>query len=118
MVAAAQSASITFIGLTTGKTYTKDVYMSDVVNALSNWDSGIGASAGSETFWTPPEPVALVDYAQVTGMTDTTKCRLIVNSIPSGDIFNYVIHVSTIANRPKLNVGIAAGAKIALIQLA
>ena len=118
MVAAPQSGTMVFVGLSSGKHYNKDVYCSDVVAALIRWDSGQGASATSDTFWTAPEAVVLKDFTQVTGMTDTTKLAVTVNQVPTGDMVRFANHLNTLNNRPLLNIGIPAGSRIGGIQLA
>lgn len=118
MAATPKNASAHFVGRNTGATYTKDIYLSDVAAALANWDSGQGASATSETFWTPPEPVSLVDYSHETGMADTTKVQVTRNGVPTGNIFRYIVFLTSLNSRPKLNLPFAAGDKIALVQLA
>lgn len=118
MVAAPQYASFTFVGSITGKTYTKDAYMSDVANALVRFDAGAGASATSPDHYRAPEPVILTDFANVTGMTDTTKIQLIRNGTPTGDILRFVPHLTTNALRPRLRIGIKAGVDFQAIQLA
>lgn len=118
MVAAPQFCTFIFRGLRTGLSYIKDAYMSDVVGALVRWDSGAGAGAGSDVFWTLPEDAVLVDYSQVTGLTDTTKLQLTRNGVATGDILRYAIHLTTLANRPALRVVFPAGSKIGGIQLA
>lgn len=82
-----------------------------------NWDSGAGASANSETFWTPPEPGMLTDYAMVTGMVDTTKIQMTRNGVPTGDVLRYTVHLTTLNSRPRLNIPYVPGDKIAALQL-
>lgn len=118
MVAAPQFGQMNFLGIQTKQTYAKDVYFSDVVAGLINFDSGGGASASSETFWTPPEAVVLRDVSIHTGLTDTTKIQIVRNGVPTGDIMRYIIQLDTLANRPKLNIPFGAGVKIASIQMA
>jgi len=115
-VAAPQYGSAIFQGAS-GKTYSVDMYLSDVNAGSVNWDGGAGAGASSPTYWKAPEDVTLVDYAQVTGMTDTEKIRLTVNARPTMHVLRYVIHVSTIATRPALRIGFKANAEIAGIQI-
>ena len=117
-VAAPQYGVITCIGLRTRQSYSKDMYHSDVANALVNFDSGSGAGTGSETFWTPPEPVVIRDYAIVTGMTDTTKLQITRNGIPTGDILRFGPHTDSVATRPRLNILVPPGMKLGAIQLA
>lgn len=113
-----QSGVAIFYGLRSHKTYAKDIYINAVAGALINWDSGQGSSATSETFWTPPEPVALVDVALVTGIVNGTKLQLTRNGVPTGDIIRYGPHTDSVATRPRLNIPFAAGDKIAATQLA
>lgn len=115
MVAAPQYATMLFRGMS-GRTYAKDVYLSDTNNALANFDAGAGASATSATDITFPEPVVLEDYSQVTGMTDTTKVQLVRDNVPTGDMLRYAIHLTTLANRPKLRIGIKQGTRLTMIQ--
>jgi len=116
MVAAPQYGSMIFQGAS-GKTYSVDLYVSDVNAASINWDGGAGSGAGTPAFWVAPEDVTLIDYAQVTGTADTEKLRLTINGRPTMHVLRYVIHVSTIATRPALRIGFKAGSQIAAIQI-
>lgn len=118
MAATPQYASFLFVGLSSGMHYAKDAYVSDVANALVNFDSGAGAGTGSETFWTPPEPVMLVDYSMVTGTADTTKLQVTRDGVPTGDVLRYTVHLTSLNSRPRLNIPYGAGQKIGCIQLA
>mgnify|MGYP001492109331 CR=1 FL=1 len=117
-MAAPQYGVMNFVGLLTRKTYSKEVYISDVANALVNWDSGGGAGATSETFWSPVEPVSLVDFAVVTGLTVAFKLQLCRNGVPTGDMLREGPHTDSVATRPRLNVRFNAGDKVSAIQLA
>lgn len=117
MVAAPQLATLTFKGQS-GAHYSIDCYCSDVANAMVNFDSGAGAGTGSETFWTAPENVYLVDFSILTGMTDTTVGRLTANGRPLQSMIRWANHLNTLNSRPILNTGFAAGARIGIIQLA
>jgi len=99
-----------------GRGYTKDLYISDAAAALVNWDSGAGAGATSETFWTPPENVSLIDVAVHTGMTQTSA-RLARNGVPTGDTIRYEIHLDTLNSRPYLNIPFLAGDRVQLTQV-
>lgn len=117
-MAAPQFGSMTFIGLQTGNTYNVDIYLSDVDNALIRWDNGAGASATSSDFWTAPEAVALVDYAQVTGTTDTEKLQLTVNNNPTGHMLRYTIHLTSLSKRAPIAIKFARNAQIRALQRA
>jgi len=117
MVATPKYGSMTFRGAS-GKTYSVDIYVSDVDGALITWDGGAGAGSASPDFWTPPEDVVLVDYSQVTGTADTEKIRLTVNGRPTQHVLRYAIHLTSLATRPRLNVGFRAGSRVAALQIA
>jgi len=119
MVAAPQYAIFKFMGLRTRKSYSVDAYLSDVVGALVRFDAGDGSSTTSPDFWTAPgEPVVLVDFAIVTGMTDTTKIQLTRNGRPTGDFLRYTMHLTTSAMRPGLTIGCGPLQQIRAVQRA
>jgi hypothetical protein len=116
MAATPQYAGFTLVGQS-GKTYSLDAYVSDVNAGLVNVDGGAGASSSSPTYWIAPENVTLIDYQQVTGTADTEKIRVIINGRPTNNVLRYVPHLTTNATRPRLSIGIAAGAQLAFSQI-
>ncbi len=118
MAAAPQYATLTFIGLRTQKTYSKDVYLSDVVAGQVNIDAGAGAGTTSPEEWTAPEALALTDFAIVTGMTDTKAIQLTRNGVPTGDILRYANYLNTLNSRPRITIGFRALDRVAAIQIA
>jgi len=110
-------ASISFMGLRSRKTYTKDVYIADVANAQVHWDAGQGASGTTPTEWICPEPVLLGDIAVVSGPTVIFKLQITRNGVPTGDIIRLVPHLTTNPMRPRLQVGFETYARIAAIEL-
>lgn len=117
MAATPQFAQMSFRGGVSGKSYSKDIYLSDVAAALARFDGGSGASSTSPTDWRPPEPVVLVDYSEVTGKADTTKIQLTRNGVPTGDILRASIHLTSLANRPRLAIPFNTGDQISAVQL-
>lgn len=118
MAATPQYGSMQLVGLRSRKTYSKDIYLSDVVDALVRWDAGSGASATSDTNWRAPEQIVLIDYSQVTGTADTTKLQLTRNGVPTGDMLRYTIHLTSLNNRPRLGIVFNPGDNIGAIQKA
>lgn len=116
MAAAPQRATLTIA--TGGGTITVDVYCSDVVAALCNFDSGNGAGMGSETFYKCPISGVITDFSILTGMTDTTVARVTVDGSNTKSTIRYANHLNTLNSRPKLNIPIQAGENLGLIQLA
>jgi hypothetical protein len=94
-----------------------DIYVSDVNGAQVNFDNGGGASSTSETFVSFDEPVILEDYSQVTGTADTEKIRLTANGKPLGTTLRYGVHLTSLNNRPRLNIPFRAGTRIGAIQI-
>lgn len=115
-MAAPQYGQMVFIGQS-GITYGVDCYFSDVNGALVRFDGGGGAGTAAPTQWIAPENVTLSDFSMVTGMTDTEKIRLVVNSKPLGTILRFVPHLTTNSNRPVLNIGFAKGSQISAFQI-
>lgn len=118
MAAAPQLGSLFFRGVNSKSSYAVDVYFSDVANAMARFDAGAGASATSPDFYTFPEPVILEDFSVVTGLTDTTKIRLVGDGKPSSQVLRYALHLTTLNNRPRLTVGVQSSHRFSLIQLA
>jgi len=107
----------TFLGLVSKLTYSIEGYIADVASGNVRFDSGSGASATSDTFWTPPEPVQLRDIAVKTGPTVTFKLRLVVNGVNMPGLFRYEMHLSTNPYRPPISLGIPAGGRFAAVEI-
>ncbi len=116
MVATPQFASFVFEGVNSGRIYNVDAYLSDVADALANWDGGAGAGATSPSSFTAPEPLVLRDFAIVTGMADTTKIQVLRNNQPTGDFLRYTMHLTTSALRSAIQLGFEQGVEVRAIQ--
>lgn len=116
MAATPQYGGMFFIGAS-GKTYSVDVYVSDVNGGSVRFDSGAGAGTGSSEFITFPESVVLSDFSMVTGTADTEKIRLTVGGRPTAHILRYGVHLTTIATRPALKIGFTPNARIGALQI-
>jgi len=101
-----------------GSSISVDAYFSDVANALANFDAGAGAGSTSETFYKIPADGVIIDFAVVTGLTDTTRGRVTINGSPTKSILRWGNHVNTINNRPKPNIPVRAGENLGIVQLA
>lgn len=98
----------TFIGQS-GKTYSVDLYIADVVATAVKFDAGAGASATSLPFWRVPERCRLVDLAIVTGPTVMTTLVLTANGAPTGQRYRIAQYLNTLATRSPVNVGFEQG---------
>ena len=114
---AATNGTMIFRGITSKRTYIKDVYLSDTDGGSINMDGGSGASATSPQDWSPPEPVVLVDFSVVTGAAQT-KIQVTRDGVPTGDMLRQTIHLTTLANRPALAIVFGARQSISGIQRA
>jgi hypothetical protein len=100
-----------------GRTYSVDFYLADVVGTAVKFDSGSGSSATSLAYWKSPEPVVLTDIAIVTGNTVTTQIVLTSDGAQiNGARFRETLHLSTLATRPAINIGFKAGSNIGAIE--
>ena len=113
---AATQGTVTFVGQS-GRTYIKDLYLSDTVNTPANWDGGAGASATSPETVSIPEPCFLSDVSVVTGAAQT-KLQLIRNGSGTGDFLRHSLHLNTLPLRPALRVPFAAMDQIGALQIA
>jgi len=117
MGATPQYASMYFIGMKTGKTYSIDAYVSDVNGARINFDEGAGAGIGTADFITFDEPVQLKDFSIITGTADTEKIRLVAGGKPTRHVLRYSLFLNTLATRPALAINFAAGSRISAFQI-
>jgi hypothetical protein len=125
MVAAPQRGTLTIVydnvpqnGALRGTGDSVDVYLSDVVGAEANLDSGSGAGTASQTFWTPKGYCTIVDFSVATGLTDTTAGRLTVGGRPMSNMIRWANHINTLQNRAPLMLKLAPGARLGIVQLA
>lgn len=117
MVAAPQNGTMTVVDLK-GNAKVIDFYVSDVANALLRWDSGAGAGANSDVSYFMPADGFIRDISIVTGLTDTTKFLLTKNGVATGNTVRYTVHLTTLNNRPVLNIPFSKGDRVGGIQLA
>ena len=118
MGATPQYGSMFFVGLSSGKTYATDCYVSDVAGAKITFDEGAGAGIGTADFITFDEPVSLRDFSIITGTADTEKIRIVSGGKPTRHVIRYSLHLNTLNNRPPLNISFAAGSRISAFQIA
>lgn len=116
MAAAPQYGTMTY--QTGGGSVAVDIYISDVVNAPVNFDSGNGAAATSETFWNAPANGAIVDFSILTGLTDTTKGGFVIGGSRTKTTVRWANHLNTLPFRTPLNIPCGAGESISMVQLA
>jgi hypothetical protein len=119
MAATPKGGTAIFRGLSTGTSYPKAFYNTDVSLGLVRWDAGGGQPASATTgtdgiFFA--EPVALVDIACVTGIVDTGSLRITANNNPTGHVILVASHLNTSNARPQLVIKFNAGTRIGLMS--
>jgi hypothetical protein len=117
MAAAPKYGTLMFKGVSSGRTYSMDVYISDVLAAQVNFDNGSGATSSSLVYWKAPENVILYDFSVATGLTDTTNIFFTSDGaqVPQSRL-RYANFINTLATRPSLNIGFRANSNIGAIQ--
>lgn len=116
MAAAARYGTATFRAVNSSNVYNVDVYISDVIGASVNWDSGTGAGTGSLTFWKAPEMVVLSDLSVATGLTDTTTLVPTANGQQLPSRLRHANFINTITTRPPIQIGYNQGTNVGFIQ--
>lgn len=100
-----------------GTTFSVPFYCSDVSNEVACWDSGGGATATSQNWWSAPCDVELIDVCVTTGMADTHSACITRNNAPvKGGRWQHVLHLNTVLERPKMGISFAAGENVGMIQ--
>jgi len=120
MSAAAKAGFLYFKGLSSGTTYMRAIFNEDVLQTLVRWDNGGGVPAttkGSD-FITFPEDVTLYDAVTITGITDTKQIKFMADYVPTNYGIYWEAHLTTLNNRPNLNVGFRRGTRISAISTA
>lgn len=100
-----------------GRTWVIDGYISDVAAAASTFDSGAGtASSTSDAFYIIPEDCILRDFIMTTGTTAAVAVQVVRNSVPTGNTLRFTAHLTSLNNRPVLEIPFKAGDKFTAIQ--
>lgn len=118
MAAAPRYGTAVFRG-NSGRVYNVDIYVSDVANALVNWDAGNGASSTSLNYWKAPENCIMIDLSLASGLTDTTNVVMTSDGAQlPGARLRYANYLNSLSLRPAINLGFRAGSNVSAIQVA
>jgi hypothetical protein len=116
MVTATYGTAI-FQGIASKKIYAVDLYISDVIGDVVNFDSGNGAGATTLGFWKAPEALVLTDLSIVAGNTVTTQ---LVPTADGGLIPGVRLReanfLNTLPTRSQLSLGFKQGTNISFTQ--
>lgn len=117
MAAAPRNALLTFMSADRKRTYTYNVYLSDVAAAFARFNTVQAAGASDETFITAPEDMFLADASVPTGLTDTTSGTLWINDGPvANSIMAWSTITSTLSSRSFPVWKIRGGRKVQIKQ--
>lgn len=112
----ATNGTLTFKGAS-GKTYSLDFYISDVVAAYVTINPAGKAGTGNNTFWKCPEPVVLTDMSIASGPTVMVGLQALADDAPiAGASLRIANFLNTLANRPYPGIGFQAGRNVAFTQ--
>lgn len=116
MVTATATNFLSFKGRS-GRMYNVNAYISDVVGAAVPLNVNGAAGTASSTFWRPPEDVALVDAAFITG--PTVAVGIIMQNdgaqVPGTPLL-LAAFLNTLATRPAIGIAFRAGSLISAQQ--
>jgi len=116
-MATAKNYSMVFRGQS-GRTYSVSGYTADTASYANTFSQGSSAAAsGGLQYVQFRENVILEDFSIPTGTTQVSGYLTEAGVPRAGTILDYVIHVSTNSNRPKLNVPFAAGTLIGAVTI-
>jgi hypothetical protein len=111
----ATNGTLTFVGAS-GKVYSIDLYISDVVAAYCTLNPTGKAGTGNNTFWPAPENVTLVDASIATGPTVMVGLLALRDDAPvNGGAIRIANFLNTLTTR-KISIGWQKGQNIAFTQ--
>lgn len=112
---AAQSGIFHFVGKS-GMSYSVSAYFDDSANAPVRFSQAGAAGATSDTSWTPPEPVALVDVI-LAAATARTQTQITRNGQPTGDMLLNALYLAAVTTRPPLRIVFSPLTRVSAIQI-
>ena len=120
MAAAAKAGFAYFRGLNSSTTYMRAFLNEDVLQTYARWDTGGGVPATTKggDFVTFPEPVVLYDIVTITGVSDTKQLKFFADYAPTNYGIYWEAHLTTLNNRPNLNIGFKQGTRISAMSTA
>jgi hypothetical protein len=100
-----------------GRIYTINAAISDVVGAAVTFNANGAAAAGSNQYWRCPEPVVLTDAAFITGPTVAAGMIMTQDgAVVAGSALLLAGQLNTLATRVALKVAFPAGSLIGATQ--
>lgn len=116
MVTATSTNALIFKGRS-GRIYNVNAYISDVVGASVPMNVNGAAASTSAQYWRPPEDVALVDAAFITGPTVAVGIVLQQDGATvAGTPLLLASFLNTLATRPAIGIAFRTGSLVSAQQ--
>jgi len=112
-MAAAKNFQLGFVGQS-GRTYSVNGYTADTAAYTNRFSVSGKAGAATSEYVKFPEAVTLIDFSMQTGTTQTQMVMTESGAPKNGTVMGTVEHVSTIAQRPRLNIPFGNGTMIGM----
>lgn len=113
---AATNATLFAIGQKTGKTYAVDLYVPDAVSTKVCWNPNGLAASTSETYWSAPENVIIIDISAVGAPTAVGGNFTFNGAVANGNTFRWANQANTLSNRAKMTIPVNQGTQIGILQ--
>lgn len=112
---AATNATLIAVGQS-GKTYTVDLYVPDAVATKVTFNASGLAASTSETYWSAPENVTIVDISAVGAPTAVGATFTVNGALYTGNTIRWANQSNALNNRMKMAVPIKAGTQLGMLQ--
>jgi len=113
---AAINATLTMVGLRTGRNYIVDVYAPDTVATLFTFNPTGNAVATSNSSFRVPEDVLLKDIVAVAGPTATSFTWTINGTSVTGGVNRWANQLAALPQRIPLNIPVRSGDFLGALQ--
>jgi|SaaInl8_200m_RNA_FD_contig_31_2596719_length_1212_multi_9_in_0_out_0_2 hypothetical protein len=113
---AASNATLFAIGKS-GRQYSVDVYIPDATGTNMTFNPSGLAGTGSQAYWRAPEALTIVDFSLGAAAPTAVGATFLADSaVINGATIRHANQLSTLNNRPKLAINVAAGALLGALQ--
>ena len=99
-----------------GKTYTIDLYVPDAVSTKVTFNASGLAASTSETYWSAPEDVTIIDISAAGAPTAVGASFTLNGAVWNGNTIRWANQANSLANRMTINLPIPAGTQVGMLQ--
>ena len=112
---AATNATLFAVGKS-GKTYAIDLYVPDAIATKVTFNANGLAASTSETYWSAPEPVTIIDISAVGAPTAVGANFTFNGAVANGNTFRWANQANTLSNRAKMLIPVNQGTQVGMLQ--